>query len=65
MREPDGYTEMIKEIAAIAAKHRFVYLKDQLEDNPPHMPETGHIFKATVYLSRNNDDFKEDAPILI
>jgi hypothetical protein len=65
MRVPDGYTEMIKEIAKVTAKYRFSYLKDQLEDELPHLPDEGHVFNATVYLCRNNDDFKEDAPIPI
>jgi hypothetical protein len=65
MRTPGGYAEMIEEIAKIAVRYRFSYRKDLLEDNPPRLPGTGHVFEATVYLSRDNDDFKEDAPILI
>jgi hypothetical protein len=63
MRTPDGYDEMILEIAKVAAKYRFYYEKDQLEDNLPAAPKNGHLFRATVYLTRNNDDFTEDAPI--
>jgi hypothetical protein len=63
MRIPGGYEEMIREIAKVASKYRFYYEKDQLEDNRPGMPEHGHMFRATVSLTRNAGDFVEDAPI--
>jgi hypothetical protein len=65
MRIPDKYEEMVREIKSVAARYRFCYEKDQLEDNPPYMPESGHLFRAVIYLTRNNDDFVEDAPIPI
>ena len=65
MRVPEGYEEMIREIARVAAKNRYHYEKDRLEDMPPCLPGQGHLFRINVYLSRNNDDFLEDAPILV
>jgi hypothetical protein len=65
MRIPSGYEEMIREIAKVTAKYRFHYEKDQLEDIPPGMPENGHVFRATICLTRNAGDFVEDAPVPI
>jgi hypothetical protein len=61
MRIPDGYTEKIQEIGEAAAKHGFWYENDQLEDRNPREPHTAHIFRVTVYLTRNAGDFMEDA----
>jgi hypothetical protein len=61
---PNGYEEMIREIAGAAGKYGFAFHSDTLTDYAPHDPGRGHEFRASVLLLRQADDFMEDSPRL-